>query len=219
MLLSRIKETNELIRLESEVTSLKSIQGDFARVANRIDQIYKTFNNYYLTIKTLNGEYGVEYNYSDLNTFRKKLKKLEIDLKNEYLDFTLVDSITKETNELENLLKEKWNLYIVSETNGVINTLKSIKSIVNDKSKLDIVIHSITMDRVAWPMDNAKLNNIKARTNEAQKIISDLGLNKNISEFIEKIALNKATILDLTPEILEWIKCKGFENNISLRFI
>ena len=132
---------------------------------------------------------------------------------------SLIDAITKETNELEQFLKEKWNLYIVSETNGLINTLKTIRSIVNDKPKVDIVVHSIMKDRVAWPVDNDKLNNINNKKKEAQKLISDLGLNKNISDFIEKIALNQATILDLTPEILDWVRNKEFENNIALRFI
>ncbi|MFR3912457.1 MAG: hypothetical protein ACLTYB_15185 [Clostridium paraputrificum] len=219
MLLNKVKETTNLIKLESEVNENKKINEDFKRVFKRLELIEKAFNNYYKTIKTLNKEYGIEYKYDDLNLLKRKLKKLKENLKGEYIDMSLIDAITKETNELEQFLKEKWNLYIVSETNGLINTLKTIRSIVNDKPKVDIVVHSIMKDRVAWPVDNDKLNNINNKKKEAQKLISDLGLNKNISDFIEKIALNQATILDLTPEILDWVRNKEFENNIALRFI
>lgn len=219
MLLNKVKETTNLIKLESEVNENKKINEDFKRVFKRLELIEKAFNNYYKTIKTLNKEYGIEYKYDDLNLLKRKLKKLKENLKGEYIDMSLIDAITKETNELEQSLKEKWNLYIVSETNGLINTLKTIRSIVNDKPKVDIVVHSIMKDRVAWPVDNDKLNNINNKKKEAQKLISDLGLNKNISDFIEKIALNQATILDLTPEILDWVRNKEFENNIALRFI
>ena len=219
MLLNKVKETTNLIKLESEVNENKKINEDFKRVFKRLELIEKAFNNYYKTIKQLNKEYGIEYKYDDLNLLKRKLKKLKENLKGEYIDMSLIDAITKETNELEQFLKEKWNLYIVSETNGLINTLKTIRSIVNDKPKVDIVVHSIMKDRVAWPVDNDKLNNINNKKKEAQKLISDLGLNKNISDFIEKIALNQATILDLTPEILDWVRNKEFENNIALRFI
>lgn len=219
MLLNKVKETRNLIKLESEVNRVKKTNEEFNRVFKRLESIEKAFNNYYKTIKTLNKEYGIEYKYSDLNSLKRKLKKLNENLKCEYIDMSLIDAITKETNELEQSLKEKWNLYIVSETNGLINTLKTIRSIVNDKPKVDIVVHSIMKDRVAWPVDNDKLNNINNKKKEAQKLISDLGLNKNISDFIEKIALNQATILDLTPETLDWVRDKGFENNIALKFI
>ena len=219
MLLNKVKETTNLIKLESEVNENKKTNEDFKRVFKRLELIEKAFNNYYKTIKTLNKEYGIEYKYDDLNLLKCKLKKLKENLKSEYVDMSLIDAITKETNELEQSLKEKWNLYIVTETNGLINTLKTIRSIVNDKPKVDIVVHSIMKDRLAWPVDNDKLNNINNKKKEAQKLISDLGLNKNISDFIEKIALNQATILDLTPEILDWVRNKEFENNIALRFI
>ena len=42
--------------------------------------------------------------------------------------------------------------------------------------------------------------------------------NKEIEEFLKKISENKATIFDLKPEIIDWIKSQSLENKIALTF-
>ena len=54
--------------------------------------------------------------------------------------------------------------------------------------------------------------------NIAKNKINELELTDDIRRFISRITSNNATIEDLTPNILKWIKDNKYENKIKLRF-
>ncbi len=53
---------------------------------------------------------------------------------------------------------------------------------------------------------------------EAKTITDAFSLNENIEHFLRKVSTQQATVLDLTPEILTWLKEKHLTSKLKVRF-
>lgn len=53
---------------------------------------------------------------------------------------------------------------------------------------------------------------------EAKKIIEAFSLNPEIEAFLKKVSAQQATVLDLTPNILSWLKEKKLTSKLKIRF-
>ena len=53
---------------------------------------------------------------------------------------------------------------------------------------------------------------------EAKKITDSFALNTAIETFLQRVSSQKATVADLTPEIMVWLKEKNLMNKLRLRF-
>ena len=68
-------------------------------------------------------------------------------------------------------------------------------------------------------MDN--YNYLKQGMKEAEQILGDLDLDEDSSilSFLKLVSEGNATILDLTYEILAWVKAENIGDKIHIRFI
>lgn len=53
---------------------------------------------------------------------------------------------------------------------------------------------------------------------EAKQIIELFSLNPRIENFLRKVSANQATVVDLTPDVLAWLKEKNLSSKLRLRF-
>lgn len=53
---------------------------------------------------------------------------------------------------------------------------------------------------------------------EAKKITDAFSLNPEIESFLKKVSAQQATVLDLTPNVLSWLKEKKLTNKLKIRF-
>lgn len=53
---------------------------------------------------------------------------------------------------------------------------------------------------------------------EAKQIANEFSLNPDIESFLKKVSSQRATVLDLTPDILDWLKEKDLTNRLKIRF-
>lgn len=218
MLLNRVKETNKLIKLDTQIVELQKVNGDFERVKKRVSSIKIAASNYTDSFKSLKMRDNEFFESEDLDKVIKMVVKLERELKSEYIDHALIDSITKEVNSLEEGLKQRWKTYFEKDTVSLRNAINTVSNISSDRQSVNEVITALSIHKAQWPVNDITLQKFDNNIAKGEKIISDLGLNPKIEEFLSKIVTNTATIFDLDEEILEWIKEKELSEKIGLRF-
>ena len=219
MLLNRLKETNELLSLKEENNQVEDRQKEIERAKKRISDIKNTLDKYSTSIKNLKKTYGESFDYSDLSALYRLVDTLENDFKNDYIDMNLIDKINKQVNDLESSLKEEWKDFYKARTTSIRSTVDSTKNLVPQNDNVSIVLNALNPNHMYWPVSERNINIIEGNILTAKDIVNDLGVdNVEVKRFIDLITHEKATIADLTPEILGWIKDKKLEGKIGLTF-
>lgn len=62
------------------------------------------------------------------------------------------------------------------------------------------------------------VKNLVADVAEAKEIIDKFSLNPEIEDFLKKVSLQRATVGDLTPNILAWLKDKNLTGKLKIHF-
>lgn len=218
MLLNKLKETNKLILARQDANLIKIELDKYNKIVDKLKNIKKSIINYSISLITLNKINGNEFKYDNLNRIINEINNYEKDVENGYLDSDRIYKIDKLAKDLEEYLKSNWRDYYLRSTGPLRNTVNSLTNISNDLIKINIVTNALNPNKLYWPVDDKVEEIINSNIIEGNNIINTLGVNKEIEDFLRKISENKATIFDLKPEILEWIKSKNLEDKIALTF-
>jgi hypothetical protein len=68
---------------------------------------------------------------------------------------------------------------------------------------------------------NPTIGGIKALVSdvaEAKQIVETFSLNPEIELFLKKVSAQQATVVDLTPNVLAWLKEKNLTSKLRVRF-
>lgn len=99
------------------------------------------------------------------------------------------------------------------------NSLKSLKSLLQNDEEVNRVIASIEKFRYSLPQSDKAIKSFKEDTAKAQQLVDNLHLIPKVEEFIGKIRMQTATVADLCDEtILKWIRDNHLENQLKIRF-
>ncbi len=130
-----------------------------------------------------------------------------------------ISFINKESKMLYSDIAQEWIEYYGNTTKKVLSLLETIKGITPDK-KTQYAINKIKKAST-WNTDIANLKYLKDGLSEANQIIEDLSLNenKNIEEFLRLVGDGKATVQNLTQEIMEWIEKEQLAGKLSIQFV
>ncbi len=127
--------------------------------------------------------------------------------------------INKESKMLYSDIAQEWIEYYSNNTKKILSLLETIKGIAPDK-RAQYAINKIKKAST-WNTDSVNLKYLKDGLSEANQIIEDLSLdeNKNIEEFLRLVGDGKATVQNLTQEIMEWIKKEQLAGKLSIQFV
>lgn len=64
----------------------------------------------------------------------------------------------------------------------------------------------------------AGINGLVSDVAEAKKIVEAFSLNPEIERFLKKVSAQQATVVDLTPNVLAWLKEKNLTSKLRVRF-
>ena len=64
----------------------------------------------------------------------------------------------------------------------------------------------------------AGINNLVSDVAEAKQIVEAFSLNPEIELFLKKVSAQQATVVDLTPNVLTWLKEKNLTSKLRVRF-
>lgn len=127
--------------------------------------------------------------------------------------------ISTEFKKLYAVIGQEWFEYYSKMYAHIISLLDTVKSILNDENKAVYAINKIKK-AANWNTTIDNYNYLKQGLAEADQILNDLDLDEDseVLAFLKLVSAGNATILDLTDEILEWIKTENLGDKMFINF-
>ena len=127
--------------------------------------------------------------------------------------------ISTESKKLYAVMGQEWSEYYTKMSSHVISLLDTVKSILKDENKAVYAVNKIKK-AANWNTSIDNYNYLKQGLAEADQILEDLDLDEDseVLAFLKLVSAGNATILDLTDEILEWIKTENLGDKMFINF-
>lgn len=203
----QIKDLNSIRKYNSIVENAskqKSIDEKFRNL------VFDT-KKYLEIIKYCNAEF--EFNVKCVDQLKDLLKSLNDCVSDSFVDEEMYKISEKNFKIVEKQIKSEWELFHKSKTISIKNTLNIIFNI--NKFNVERCLTDIgAADK--WESDIQKYQQMKKGLDDAQNLIANLNLNDDVVVFLKKISTKRATITDLTPEIIDWIYKENLEKKIKI---
>lgn len=139
-------------------------------------------------------------------------------------DHTLDESTVLALKNTIDLCRTKvdtaWKDIADKKSSTVIDSLNSLKSLLNDKKEAEDILAALTKAKENMPGSAKVIDAFLMNVKRGKKIIDGLHFesDEEVKEFIEKIRMQKATVVDLSPHILTWLQDNGLSGKVKLRF-
>ena len=127
--------------------------------------------------------------------------------------------ISAESKKLYAVIGQEWSEYYTKTSSNIISLLDTVKSILKDENKAVYAVNKIKK-AANWNTAIGNYNYLKQGLAEADQILDDLDLDEDseVLAFLKLVSAGNATILDLTDEILEWIKAENLGDKMFINF-
>lgn len=127
--------------------------------------------------------------------------------------------ILSESKKLYAVIGSEWCEYYQNLAANVLSLLDTVKGIVPDATKVTYATNKIKK-AATWNTSVENYNSLRQGLADADRIFKDLSLDKDsdIMAFLKLVSEGNATLLDLTDEILNWIKKEKIESKIRINF-
>lgn len=116
-----------------------------------------------------------------------------------------------------NQIKIVWRDASVKYSDGPKGYLSMIGGLSSDPKRAKELADSITKTVASDPSIKA-VKSLVADVTEAKQITEEFSLNPEIEAFLKKVSLQRATVFDLTPNVLTWLQEKKLTNKLKIRF-
>lgn len=219
LLIKNINETGKLINAKEEISDMK-----------REITIYEYTNKYLKNNLELIRHYRdsvIVLNKLDSNVFAKEDISGVISKKDDILKKKLRGHLLRDQDfkyiitcieGKSNFLRNKWAIYANENTKDIINSLNSLSNLFEDKRKVKEILTRLNGMRNRWPITDDDIVEFKEIIKEGENIIKQLKLNEEVQMFLGMVVNRTATIEDLTPVVLLWIKDSGFMEKLTIGF-
>lgn len=139
---------------------------------------------------------------------------------NHTLDAGTVLALKNLVELLRNTLSSAWKESSEKNCTPIIESLNSLKSLLDFPQNAEEIIKKLEVAKSSLPSSSGSLQSYINDINHGKKIIEGLNFDSDpeVKLFIDKVRRGKATVRDLTPHILEWIKDNSLSDKIRLKF-
>lgn len=114
-------------------------------------------------------------------------------------------------------IKIVWKDAAVKYAEGSSGYLSMIGGLSADPKRAKELADNINKAVTADPTIKG-INGLVSDVAEAKKITEDFSLNPEIEAFLKKVSSQQATVFDLTPNVLTWLKEKKLTSKLKIRF-
>lgn len=128
--------------------------------------------------------------------------------------------LQREVLAIKKAILQEWADHYRKIADPKVNMLQTVKGIVPEREKVDYASNKIRLG-ASWEFRQDNLDKMKKGLQEADDIIDNLGLGDDgiqIIEFLKKVAAGKASVHDLTPVVLSWLKDKDMTTKLAVSF-
>lgn len=114
-------------------------------------------------------------------------------------------------------VKIVWRDASLKYSDGSKGYLSMIGGLSSDPKRAKELADNITKTVASDPSIKA-IKSLVADVAEAKKITDEFSLNPEIEDFLKKVSSQRATVFDLTPNVLTWLKEKNLTGKLKIRF-
>ena len=222
MILQELKEANcalidslNAARNKQAVENLKQQLGSLNGITLQLEQL--------LAIIELLGNKGfVKGTVTEAakETLQQAVDNCGMEVNNQTLETGTVAALKTAVDLCRTQTENKWKLIAEERSKSTIDTLNSLKMLLTDKQTAEGILDYLNSAITILPSSEKALDAFSEKLANGKKIIDDLHFtsDKEIGGFVDKVRKGKATIGDVTPNILDWLKENQLTDKIRLSF-
>lgn len=207
VLIKTINEFESQRERKEEIEKYEKLKSKLEEERDRIDKLIKF--EYIL---------GDNIDIVNLDLICNELEKIKNSINNNRIEGRECSFLSLKIDDLNKKLNSRWENYYDKKNGGINKTLRNIKPFFNNLDEINILIDNLEKFKTLWPINRKKYEDFENTISLAKEKINKLNLTDEIKDFINKITANNATLEDLTPNVMEWIKDNSYEDKIKLRF-
>lgn len=133
------------------------------------------------------------------------------------LSLAEVKLLQSKSNSVATSIKAAWKQSASNYANGVVGYLTMIGGLTDNPKQASELVEQINKSITDDPSIKV-ISKLTADIAEAEKIIDEFSLNAEIECFLKKVSSQRATIADLTPDIIAWLNEKKLMHKLKVRF-
>lgn len=218
MLLERMENIETIIQ-EGKVVAQKAQKNkEAAMLATLLKKVIED-EKYILLQKELLQKIPIHHDIQfNVVLLEQVLKEIENELPKDVIVAPNKLSPVKRSLELEiNKINMVWQNHIKEELRTIKGSLQTIKRIIDDKLKITQLLTTCTqLEQSELTNDNYEL--YLQVIAESKAVINEINPTKAVKTFLDRALSGQATIRDLNPEILEWLKKQNLVDKLKITF-
>ena len=137
-------------------------------------------------------------------------------------DHTLDESaVTALKNSIELCRKNvdiTWKEAANNLSDGVENSLTSLKGLLQNEQEAEGLLEALKKAKVSLPGSAKVIDTFLDNVKRGKELIDGLHLDEEVEMFIAKARTKQATVADLSPHIMDWLKENHLTGQIKVRF-
>lgn len=134
------------------------------------------------------------------------------------LDAPTVQALKNAIDLCKTATESAWKTAADKQCTTVIESLTSLNSLLPDKKEADELLDALGNAKVKMPMSSKGIGDFLTKVKRGKEIVNGLHLDDEAEKFIDKVKMQKATVNDLTPHVLEWLRANDLMNTMKVRF-
>ena len=134
------------------------------------------------------------------------------------LDAGTVQALKNAIDLCKTSTESAWKAAADKQCMTVIGSLRSLKSLLPNKKEADELLESLGNAKAKMPTSAKGIDDFLGKVTRGKEIVDGLHLDDEVENFINKVKIQKATVSDLTPHILKWLKANDLMNTMKVRF-
>ncbi|WP_312474702.1 hypothetical protein [Neobacillus sp.] len=217
MLLDKVRSTRELIvqvkLVDERVNRLLDYQDFYQKLAEQTS-VYIEFINSINSLVATHPDYFIK---PDMSSVIEKINDLLETFENNPKQVK-VNYLTREINKFNLEWQEKWTKFASSKSQDVIRGLNSIKKVAGSDDNINYIIRGLESLSEKWPISESNLRQFTKYLINAKEKLTNLNTTTDVQKFLDLVANNKATIMDVTPEVIQWLNENNFSSNLKISY-
>ena len=217
MLLEKMKNMKAIVEEVNDLQEKVDQHQQFKEFYEALLQEIPKCNVYLDTQQALQETFPTMFHQPNYLDVISKLKQLEETFEKEPKKGRVANTFrnfdTYQTN-----LREQWFTFAKAQSDEAINTLTSVSKIMGSNPEIDSIIQSLNVLSKKWPVTKQNILHFKQQCENAKLTLTKLQANPAVQGFLNKVSLKEATINDLTPDVIDWLKTNQLDRNLVIRF-
>lgn len=135
------------------------------------------------------------------------------------LDAATVDTLKIATESCRSYVENIWKTAVMPSFLESLNSLKTLRALLQNEKEVDRVIASIEKYRDRLPQSDKAVRSFKEDTIKARQMVDHMHLIPEVEVFITKVRGQTATVADLYEEKIDnWIRENHLEKQLKIIF-